>query len=70
MLPNNIPEAKWYIIIVKDLPRCTINPVGYSVIVRNGYSSISILLLFMEGFKMAPPAFTLEAFWALPVIKQ
>jgi hypothetical protein len=36
-------------------PICTINPGGYSVIVKNGYSSISMLLLFIDGRKIAPP---------------
>lgn len=31
------------------------NPGGYSVMVRKGYSSISKLLLFIEGLNIAPP---------------
>lgn len=37
------------------LPKCTINPEGYSVKVRNGYSNISKVLLCIEGRKIAPP---------------
>lgn len=36
-------------------PMCTMKPGGNSVMVRKGYSSMSKLLLFIEGRKMAPP---------------
>lgn len=38
-----------------NLPKCTMKPGGYSVIVKNGYSNISKVLLFIEGRKIAPP---------------
>lgn len=38
-----------------DLPKCTMKPGGYSVKVKNGYSNISKVLLFIEGRRIAPP---------------
>lgn len=54
-------------------PICTINPDGYSVMVRNGYSNMSILLLFMDVFNIAPPpvipVLPVDAFNDEPVLK-
>lgn len=52
---TGIVMFRYFIQKKRFLPKCTMNPGGYSVKVKNGYSNISKVLLFIDGRKIAPP---------------